>query len=59
MSVFSFNQQTGYLSLLKHPIDSGFIATTTQLITLIEQSQYCDFEIIAVNISKLFEEIGI
>ena len=56
MSVFSFNQQTGYLSLLKHPIDSGFIATTTQLITLIEQSQYCDFEIIAVNISKLFTQ---
>jgi hypothetical protein len=54
MSVFLFDEQTGALSLEKHPIDSGFPVTSTQLIELLEQSDYCDFDIVSINIGKLF-----
>ncbi|GAA80243.1 DUF342 domain-containing protein [Pseudoalteromonas sp. BSi20495] len=56
MSVFSFNEETGYLSLIAHPVDSGFPITATQLIELLEQSDYCDFDVISANIGKLFSQ---
>ncbi|WP_404340563.1 DUF342 domain-containing protein [Pseudoalteromonas mariniglutinosa] len=54
MSLFSFDQQTGVLSLLAAPCNSGFPATITQLINAIEQSPYAEFEINYANIEQLF-----
>ncbi|WP_282131219.1 DUF342 domain-containing protein [Pseudoalteromonas aliena] len=56
MSVFSFDEKTGSLSLIKHPVDSGFPTSGTELIELLEQSSYCDFEVISANIGKLFAQ---
>ncbi|WP_166114302.1 FapA family protein [Pseudoalteromonas sp. Z9A5] len=56
MSVFSFDQNSGDLSLIQHPVDSGFPVTGTQLIELLEQSPYCEFEVISINIGKLFAQ---
>ena len=50
MSVFSFDEQTGHISLLSHPNVSGLASTATQLIELIGQSEYCECEVIASNI---------
>lgn len=54
MSVFLFNEQTGELSLSVYPNDNGFPVTSTQLIELLEQSDYCDLEVLYGNIGKLF-----
>ena len=54
MSVFLLNKQTGEVSLSSHPIDSGFPVTGAQLIELLEQSDYCEFEVLSGNIGKLF-----
>lgn len=54
MSVFLFNEQTGELALSAHPIDNGFPVTSAQLIELLEQSDYCEFEVLSGNIGKLF-----
>lgn len=56
MSVFSFDEQTGHISLLSHPNVSGLASTATQLIELIRQSEYCECEVIASNIGKLFAQ---
>ncbi|WP_213607665.1 FapA family protein [Pseudoalteromonas sp.] len=56
MSVFSFDEQTGNVSLLEHPAVSGLASTATQLIELIGQSEYCECDIIASNIGKLFAQ---
>lgn len=58
MSVFSFDKSTGYVSLMKHPIDSGFPVTSTQLIELLEQSEFCEYEPISANIGKLFAQVA-
>lgn len=56
MSVFSFDEQTGHISLLSHPNVSGLASTATQLIELIRQSEYCECGVIASNIGKLFAQ---
>jgi len=56
MSVFSFDEQTGHISLLSHPNVSGLASTATQLIELIRQSEYCECDIIVSNIGKLFAQ---
>ena len=54
MSVFSLDKSTGCVSLTKHPVDSGFPVTSTQLIEMFEQSEFGEYEIISANIGKLF-----
>jgi len=54
MSLFRFDEGDGYVYLLSHPIESGFPASASQLLELIEQSSYADFEVIHANIGKLF-----
>ena len=54
MSVFSLDKNTGCVSLIKHPIDSGFPVTSTQLIEMFEQSEFGEYETITANIGKLF-----
>jgi len=54
MSLFSYNKQSGLVSLLEHPNDSGFPASGSQLIELIEQSPYAEFQLVNANIGKLF-----
>lgn len=54
MSLFTHDMQTGFVSLLEHPKNSGFPATSSQLMELIEESAYADFEIVSANIGKLF-----
>ncbi|MFC0116975.1 DUF342 domain-containing protein [Pseudoalteromonas xiamenensis] len=54
MSLFVFDEQSGQLSLSGHPKDTGFPATSAQLIELIEQSAYADFDILHANVGKLF-----
>ena len=54
MSMFSFDEQSGYVSLCEHPRDAGFPTTSSQLIELLEQSPYANYEYIDANIGKLF-----
>ncbi|OUS72638.1 hypothetical protein B5G52_07915 [Pseudoalteromonas sp. A601] len=54
MSLFNHDPQTGFVTLTQHPKSSGFPVTSSQLIELIEQSQYADFEVVSANIGKLF-----
>ena len=54
MSVFSLDKNTGCVSLLKHPIDIGFPVTSTQLVEMLEQSEFSEYETISANIGKLF-----
>ncbi|MGX1112283.1 uncharacterized protein (DUF342 family) [Pseudoalteromonas sp. MBR-15] len=54
MSMFLFDEQSGYVSLCEHPRDAGFPITSSQLIELIEQSSYADCELVDANIGKLF-----
>lgn len=54
MSMFTFDEQSGYVSLLEHPRDAGFPVTSSQLLELFEQSSYAEFELIEANIGKLF-----
>lgn len=54
MSMFTFDEQSGYVSLLEHPRDAGFPVTSSQLLELFEQSSYAEFELIDANIGKLF-----
>ena len=54
MSVFSFDQNTGFVSLVSHPIDSGFPVTSTQLTQMLEQSEFSEYEAVIANIGKLF-----
>ncbi|MFC3033958.1 DUF342 domain-containing protein [Pseudoalteromonas fenneropenaei] len=54
MSLFSFDEQSGQLSLVSHPKESGFPVTSAQLVELLEQSAYADFELIHANIGSLF-----
>ena len=54
MSLFRFDEGDGHVFLLSHPAESGFPASASQLIELLEQSSYADFEIIHANIGKLF-----
>ncbi|MFM9481557.1 hypothetical protein, partial [Streptomyces scabiei] len=42
------------VALAEHPKNSGFPVTSSQLIELLEQSQYADFEVVSANIGKLF-----
>ena len=53
MSMFLFDEQSGYVSLCEHPRDAGFPITSSQLIELIEQSSYADCELVDANIGKL------
>jgi hypothetical protein len=46
MSLFIHNPVTGFVSLLEHPKNSGFPVTSAQLIELIEQSPFADFDIL-------------
>lgn len=54
MSLFTHDPQTGFVTLNEHPKSSGFPVTGSQLIELIEQSQYADFEVVSANVGKLF-----
>ncbi|CCQ12450.1 conserved protein of unknown function [Pseudoalteromonas luteoviolacea B = ATCC 29581] len=54
MSLLVFNEQSGQLSLTEHPKNLGFPATSAQLMEMIEQSEYCSFDLIHANIGKLF-----
>lgn len=56
MSLFRFDEDEGYVYLLSHPIESGFPASASQLVEMIEGSPYADFEIIHANIGQLFTE---
>ena len=56
MSVFSFDEQTRYVSLLAHPSTTGLASTATELIELVKRSEYCECDIIASNIGKLFAQ---
>ncbi|RJE76354.1 hypothetical protein BGP78_13160 [Pseudoalteromonas sp. MSK9-3] len=60
MSLFRFDEDLGYVYLLSHPIESGFPASASQLVELLEQSEHADCEIIHANIGKLFSstEVG-
>ncbi|RZG04784.1 DUF342 domain-containing protein [Pseudoalteromonas sp. CO348] len=54
MSLFRFDEDEGYVYLLSHPVESGFPASSSQLVEMIEGSPYADFEIIHANIGQLF-----
>ena len=54
MSLFIHDSNTGFVSLFEHPKNSGYPVTSSQLIELIEQSQFADFDIVSANIGKLF-----
>ncbi|CAH9050973.1 hypothetical protein PSECIP111951_02190 [Pseudoalteromonas holothuriae] len=54
MSLFRFDKDMGAVYLLSHPAESGFPASASQLVELLEQSEYADFDIIHANIGKLF-----
>ncbi|TMP84183.1 DUF342 domain-containing protein [Pseudoalteromonas phenolica] len=54
MSLFRFDEGDGYVYLLSHPVESGFPASASQLMELLEQSSYADFEVVHANIGKLF-----
>lgn len=54
MSLFIHDSKTGFVSLFEHPKNSGYPVTSSQLIELIEQSQFAEFEIVSANIGKLF-----
>jgi len=54
MSLFRFDEGDGFVYLLSHPIESGFPASASQLMELLEQSSYADFEVVHANIGKLF-----
>ncbi|MFY8282348.1 DUF342 domain-containing protein [Pseudoalteromonas sp. SSMSWG5] len=54
MSMFTFDKQSGDVSLQEHPRDAGFPINSAQLIEAIEQSPYANFELVDANIGKLF-----
>ncbi|AOT07901.1 DUF342 domain-containing protein [Pseudoalteromonas luteoviolacea] len=54
MSLFSFDEESGYVSMKEHPAHSGFPASAAQLVELLEQSSYADFDVIHANIGQLF-----
>ncbi|WP_440053188.1 DUF342 domain-containing protein [Pseudoalteromonas sp. T1lg65] len=54
MSLFRFDEDEGYLYLVSHPTESGFPASASQLIELIEDSPYADCEILDANVGQLF-----
>ncbi|BBN82107.1 hypothetical protein PA25_20920 [Pseudoalteromonas sp. A25] len=54
MSLFRFDKDMGAVYLLSHPAESGFPASASQLVELLEQSDFADFDIIHANIGKLF-----
>ncbi|MCF6435052.1 FapA family protein [Pseudoalteromonas sp. MMG022] len=54
MSLFRYDKDMGALYLLSHPSESGFPASASQLVELLEQSEYADFDIVHANIGKLF-----
>lgn len=56
MSVFSFDEHTGNVSLSAHPLASGLASSAAQLSKLLTQSKYDDYEKITNNINALFIE---
>ncbi|KZN46110.1 DUF342 domain-containing protein [Pseudoalteromonas luteoviolacea] len=54
MSLFHFDEESGYVSMKEHPAHSGFPASAAQLVELLEQSPYADFDVIHANIGQLF-----
>ncbi|MBQ4831876.1 DUF342 domain-containing protein [Pseudoalteromonas sp. MMG010] len=54
MSVFSLDEATGAVSINAHPQETGFPVTGAQLVELLENSEFAEFEILNTNIGKLF-----
>ncbi|AZZ98736.1 FapA family protein [Pseudoalteromonas sp. R3] len=54
MSLFHFDEESGYVSINEHPANTGFPASSAQLVEALESSPYADFDIIHANIGQLF-----